>query len=241
MIGQANPVAQPKLPPPGVYEQEFAYWPWGGLLEQAAELVAGFAPRDAYVIDYMCGTGFLLERIRVRRPDLALEGCDTSATYVHFARERYPRVHVACADARELRPPRSPAIVVCTAGLHHLDRHDQPQFIAKVAAELQPGGYFVIGEELIGGFRDERERRRAVIGMCSALLEYIVDAGAPVSVIEAATDVLCNDLLERGEYKVSEAGLRALLKGTFVIDTFDRIWPSETSPFGDVLIACRRL
>jgi Methyltransferase domain len=240
MIDQATSVAQPKLPPPEVYEQEFAYWPWGGLLERTAGLVAGFAPRDAYVMDYMCGTGFLLERIRVRRPDLVLEGCDTNDAYVHFARERYPRVHVARVDAREHRPPHRPAVVLCTAGLHHLDRQDQPLFIAKVAAELEAGGYFVIGEELIAGFRDERERRRAVIGICTALLEYVVDAGAPVSVVEAATDVLCNDLLERGEYKVSEDDLRTLLEGAFVIESFDRIWPSETSPFGDALIVCRR-
>jgi SAM-dependent methyltransferase len=238
-MGHREYTSVAKLPLPDFYEREYTYWPWGTLLARVAVLVAIHAPQGSHIVDYMCGTGFLLNLIHTRRPDLTLEGCDINPSYVEFAQQHYPAANFVLADARDFKPSMPPALVLCTAGLHHLSRSEQPRFLAKIARELPSGACLLLGEELIESYKGEAERRRAVINMCTALLRYIVDRDAPLEVLESATDVLCNDLPERGEYKISRGDLEALLCTHFRIENFEHIWPDEPVPFGDVLLLCR--
>ena len=67
-------IKQTNMPPPDTYELEYFFWPWGRLLEEVAEYVINKAPQEGFVLDYMCGTGFLLHHIGIRRSDLILAG-----------------------------------------------------------------------------------------------------------------------------------------------------------------------
>jgi len=229
-----------KLPSPAVYEDEYNFWPWGKLLDDACEWVTDHAPIGARVVDYMCGTGYLMNRIRSRRPDLYLEGWDISIPFTDYGSARYPGVTIHAGDALLAQPRESPDIVLCTAGIHHLDSHKRERFVSKVASELLAGGRLLVGEEVISPFASERERRLNAIELNEALLRHAVERDAPPTVLEAGCDVLANDLMERGEYKMSLPMLRALLEVRFSVEDVRTTWPtSHESPFGDVLIICR--
>jgi Methyltransferase domain len=230
----------PRLPAPEVYEREYSYFAWGALLRGAGEHVARDAPTGSTVIDYMCGTGYLLRSLSSCRPDLRLHGCSLEPlSYVHFGRNRCPAADISYQDALEYLPPGTPDVVICTGGLHHLPRAVQPRFVAKVASELSPAGLFVVGEELIGAYSTETERRRRALEMNALLLGGLIDRGAPPDVLAAACDLLSNDLLERGEYKMSMDDLAALLAPHFTIVTVESFW-SAGPAVGDVLVLARR-
>ena len=232
----------PKMPSPAVYEQEYIYWPWGRLLKEAADWTARVSPKSGVVIDYMCGTGYLLHEIGLRRPDLELAGCSLEPrSYIDYANLHYPEADVVYQDALAYRPRKRPDVVLCTAGIHHLVREQQPRFIAKVAEELPPAGLFLIGEEIIGEYQNELERRIAALEMCADLVLYAIKSEAPDEIIEATVDVTSNDLLENGEYKFSKSNLLSMVSPFFDIVDFTQIWPEGKSmQYGDIILSCRR-
>lgn len=230
----------PKMPSASIYEKEYIYWPWGRLLRRVADWVKSNAPHSAFVVDYMCGTGYLLNQIAALRSDLTFAGCSLTPLYIDYAKKNYSHLDIVLQDALEYSPKKQPDIVISTAGLHHLNRSKQPEFIKKVASELSRGKYFLLGEELIAEYNSEKERRLAVVEMCSALLSYAIKADAPQEVVEAASDILDNDLFERGEYKTCQSKLMTMLESYFSIEEVHNIWPSDLERFGDVLFICRR-
>ena len=116
----------PRMPEPAVYELEYQFWPWGRLLARVASWVHSHAPQNGVIVDYMCGTGYLLNDLLARRSDLQAAGCSITESYIDYARMRYPRIHVSLCDAMIFEPISSPDIILCTAGLHHLARELQP-------------------------------------------------------------------------------------------------------------------
>lgn len=237
---QTPALPQARMPEPEVYEQEYVYWPWGKLLTVTADWVAEHAPQSAVVVDYMCGTGFLLNEIVKRRRDIVAFGCDINGKYIGYGERKYARVELVEKDALDYEPPRRPDLVICTAGLHHLTRKAQPWFVKKVSGELAAGGHLLLGEELIRPYRTEGQRKEAAWEMFDALRSFIFAQHAPVDVVQAAADMMVNDLFERGEYKTSRSGIAELVEPYFKITARDRIWPSEPAEFGDWLFVCRR-
>jgi len=231
---------QPRMPSPSVYEAEYAYWPWGDLLKSAAHWVREKAPLNGYVVDYMCGTAFLLNEVSKARPDLCLAGCSIIPSYIEHAHRHYPSLDIVCQDVFAFRPQRPPDVILCTGGLHHLTRQKQPELLDKVASDLHSDGHFLLGEEVIRRYQTDCERKLAVIEMVDELLSYAVRREAPDEVLEAALNVLGNDLFERGEYKMSHAMLLSLLEPRFSSVTFEKVWPSDHDAFGDVLYTCTR-
>lgn len=232
------PSSTAKLPTPETYELEYDFWPWGTLLSKTADLVAKITPPRGLVVDLMCGTGYLLHQIHRRRPDLRLCGCDISVPYVQYAQRRYPEANVVVHDALLYRPPGAVSTAICTAGIHHLERDMQPELLKKIADLMADDGQLVVGEELIPEHGDLIGRKLAVIALSSRLLSYATERSAPDAVLEAATDVLCNDLLERGEYKLTLSGVCDLLSRRFRIETQDHIWPADQSDSGDYVFLC---
>lgn len=229
-----------RLPSAAVYEREYLYWPWGKLIELATSWLVECLPSGARLIDYMCGTGYLINEVHNRRPDLLVMGCDNNKSFIHYAKKHYAHLALFEADARRFHPNGSLSAIVCTAGLHHLKYSDQSTFIAKIASELPENGYLILGEELIGKHITLQERNKEVVRLSTALLEYIIDMDADRDVIKAAVDVLMNDLLERGEYKFSQPQLEDMLQQFFVIEKVHRVWPVSDMGFGDYLFVCRK-
>jgi hypothetical protein len=238
-----NPEAQStaRLPEPDVYEQEYTFWPWGTLLDRVTEWVSQNAPRDCHIVDYMCGTGYLLNAIHTRRPDLSTEGWDISSSYISYGRLRYPQIGLHEGDALEAELVGAPRLVLCTAGIHHLTADEKKIFLEKVASELPNEGWFIVGEEVLSYFSSERERREKVIELHTALMQFSILHDAPVPVIEAACNVLANDMLQRGEFKISLHILKELLATYFCIEDVKMIWPATMDlVFGDSVLVCKR-
>jgi len=231
----------PKMPSPDVYELEYLYWPWGQLLELAKNLIIKEAPEQGNVHDYMCGTGYLLHKIAIERPDLNLSGSTLEPfSYVEYANLRNPESNVLFQDAFAYSPHNKLDVIVCTAGIHHLPRNQQSLFVQKVARELRPGGLFLVGEEVIRQFSNELERRISACEMATALTNYAIEMEAPDSVIESAIDLFLNDVLERGEYKLSLSMLLEMLTPFFEVNEIRRIWPTTSGVgYGDILLECR--
>jgi SAM-dependent methyltransferase len=238
-LSDTTATARAVMPLPQVYEREYAFWPWGKLLTQAADLISSYAPRGGFLVDYMCGTGFLLNEIARRRPDLSLLGCDINQGYVEYARCKYPRINVVEADARFFQPPRPVSFAICTAGLHHLPRPDQPIFLEKVSNDLVEGGWFLLGEELIRDHENENGRKNAVLELFKELMSYLDKTAAPVDVVEAAANTFVNDWCERGEHKVSRRELERILAARFEIVSIEPIWTDASLELGDWLFLCK--
>ncbi|MDO8544479.1 MAG: class I SAM-dependent methyltransferase [Opitutaceae bacterium] len=228
------------MPTPEIYEEEYRYWPWGKALNLAAKWAVRFAPSGGVVLDYMCGTGYLLHQIARKRNDLRLVGCSLTASYVRYGRQKYPELELTYRNALRYKPRRMPDLVLCTAGLHHLSPNEQPRFVRKIAKEMAPNRWLILGDEVIRPYTTETQRRSAVIDLAMALIRHLVAQRSPPEVIQAALDVLQNDLFQAGEYKTSLANVKRLLAPYFVVRRVVRTWPNRPAPFGDYLLLCQR-
>jgi 2-polyprenyl-3-methyl-5-hydroxy-6-metoxy-1,4-benzoquinol methylase len=227
------------MPEPSLYEKEYSYWPWGKLMQFVADWIAAKTRRSAMIMDYMCGTGFLLNQISLRRPDLRLEGCSLDEDYIDYANLKYPTLNITFRDAMEYSPSQTPDVVICTAGLHHLETSAQSLFIEKLALELRPGGVLVIGEELIAPYSSEQERQVAVLHLGTSIIRHLIDTSAPMDMMQTALDVLANDI-EGLEYKTDSLRLRALLAPSFEVKASYSIWPEPARDWGDYVFLCER-
>jgi cyclopropane fatty-acyl-phospholipid synthase-like methyltransferase len=225
------------LPTPEIYEQEYLYWPWGKLIEWIGAWVEKNAPMNALIVDYMCGTGFLINDILSRRSDLSVCGCSLTQEYVEWAKHKYSKIRIVLEDALLFHPPAKPDIILCTAGLHHLPYCSQKSFISKIASELQPNGRFIIAEEFIEADIGH-ERQEGVLNLWFSLMRYIIQSKAPKEILDTALGVMRADLFEEGEYKRSQEKLESMLSEKFKIIQFVKIWPNSCERYGDGLWIC---
>ena len=228
------------LPDPAVYEAEYEYWPWGKVIDLVIEWLCENAARSARVSDYMCGTGFLLARVLARRPDIAAAGCDLSAEYIEYAKRIHKLRCVVAEDVFLYEPKQNSDIIVCTAGLHHIERAKQKAFVQRLASHLSTNGKLLLGEEVLRSYADRTSRRLAATELGAALLAHVIQRDPPLGVLTAAAQVMLNDLFERGEYKTSLETLKDLLAPEFHIDEIHHVWPANEEGYGDVVLLCQK-
>lgn len=229
-----------ELPPPAVYDEEIKCWPWQRLLTCCAEIISSHAPKDGTALDYMCGTGRMLNEVRGLRGDLTLVGCDISRPYVSYARRKGGGIRYVASDAVTWRGELEPDIITATAGLHHLPWAKQSRFVEKVARELRPGGLFIIGEEALPRHDDGFTREKSVVELYSAIIPEVLANTPSRDVVRATLEVFANDLLVRGEFKRDLVGWKKMLAPRFKVVETIRIWPARESGFGDYLIVAQR-
>jgi len=228
------------MPLPDVYEREYSYWPWGGFMARAVDWLTAHAVPNAFVFDYMCGTGHLLGALRRRRPDLRLGGCDSHLPYIEYAQRQHSGIEFYHADARTFVPSEVADVICCTSGLHHLPFPDQSKFLTKVGMEGHARTAVLVGEECLPEFGDANwERRLAALKLNSDLLNYAIREHSPDDVVDAAIEVLRGDIFCLGEFKRSISGWRSLIEESLVIESSETTW-SAPSGGGDVLFVCRR-
>ena len=229
----------PRLPAPDVYELEYQFWPWGKLLKIVENWIVEHAPFEGYVVDYMCGCGFLLDAISKRRADLRLQGNTFDEDWQQYGKKHYSQIDIQLSHSLEFKPSEQVDVAIVTGSIHHLLPHEQPQFIARAKNDLKPSGCFIIGEEVIAAHTSDRERRLAALQLGERLLAHVIKRQAPPLVLEAAIDLLKRDLFRSGEYKISLSDLKAMVEDEFEIVKCDAIWPSPDAGFGDYLLICK--
>ena len=225
------------MPSPEIYEQELIYWPWRELIGYLAGYLTDVTPQGGVVLDYMSGTGTLLRQLSLRRADLAVSGCDINLPFVKFAAENQHGAAFFHVDARRFSPSRTPDVVTCTAGLHHLAFDEHGRFLKKIASECSPKTIVIIGEEAIPAHNDEVGRKRSALALNVSLLEYGIEHNWPDSLLQEAVAVMKRDILLSGEFKRSVSGWRSIIGETFVITKEIKTW-IPNSGGGDVIFIC---
>ena len=225
-------------PLPESYEEEYRTWPWGALIDHAADIVLSVAPPGAAVLDYMCATGFLLNAISMQRNDLVLHGCEIHEPFVTYARHIRPALEIVHADALAFRPDRTYDVVLCTGGVHHLPFELQERFLDKICDECSPGGTIVIGEEAFRPYASEQERIASAVDLNTELILAGVERGCSLELMFAGLDLLRDDVLARGEYKRNIHDWTSIISRRLELVDIVQTWKPESGG-GDFLFICR--
>ena len=219
------------LPSPGTYERELKFMPYKKSLETVLDKVANDAKKEATVLDLMCGPGYLLGQLQSRRPDLNLRGVDIDPSFIEHGRGKYSGIDFELADVRTWQAPESYDVVLCTGALHHLPYEDQEEFIEHMAGMMHSEGFGILSDCYIGHWGDyenEIQRKLAAAQLGHAYLRETIANGAPDDVVEAAANILTNDVMGR-EFKTTVYRRLPILQKVFGKDNVEttRVWPSR--------------
>src|SRR3989344_8083591 len=221
-----------------LYEEALQYWPCRDLIARILSLVDNeyLVPRDARLIDKMCGPGYLLGQIQKRRPDVVLFGLDNDRRYIEYGSAEYKNVSFIEGDVLTWHPEELFDVVLCTGALHHVIYEEQSVAIANIANSLKPCGLAIISDCYIDDWTSEEERKLAALRLGDAYTDFAIRSGASNDVIDETLEIQRNDVLGK-EFKTSVRCRMPVLQRHFQLVRNDRIWPIEwhRGAFGDYL------
>lgn len=217
------------LPTPEVYELEATYMPWDDLIREVLRQ-AKSTPQGGTVIDLMCGTGYLLSKLREKRPDLSLTGVDLELEYVDYAARTHPGIRFVEADARTWQETEKADLVLVTGGLHHLPYEDQEPFVRHLSSLVKEEGRVIVADPYIEPFDNEQERKLAAASLGYNYLYETIKNGAPDEVVRAAAQLIENDVC-LVEFKTSVDVMEDVFKTYFHSVWKHRTWPRNSSRF----------
>jgi tRNA (cmo5U34)-methyltransferase len=116
------------------------------LQDAAADATGGGCTR---LLELGTGTGESALRVLARHPGAALAGIDESADMLAVARERLPDADLRVSRLEDQLPEGPFDLVFSVLAVHHLDGPGKADLFRRVAAVLQPGGRFVIGDVVV--------------------------------------------------------------------------------------------
>jgi 2-polyprenyl-3-methyl-5-hydroxy-6-metoxy-1,4-benzoquinol methylase len=220
------------LPTAEVYEKEFVYMPWGKLVDEVLDIIINKAPQNGRVIDLMCGTGYLANKIKQKRPDLAVTAVDLESEFINFAHKNYPSIDFICADAFEWKPEGTFDVVLCMAGIHHLPYEKHEQFISKLGQLMNPSGFCIAADPYTRDYSNEQEQKVAAAELGYEYLTATVKNGAARDVIDATIEILRNDVMGI-EFKTSVTKQIPYFHKYFSSVEMVKTWPDTGSEYGD--------
>lgn len=226
-----------ELPTASVYEQEFEFFPWGKLIEEVLDHICQHAPQNGKILDLMCGPGYLLGKIQESRPDLELFGVDMNEEFINHAQQQYQNITFETADILKWKTSNTFDLVVCTAGVHHLQYHEQGPFVSKIPLLLADKGKAIFADPLTEDYSTESERKQAAAKLGYEYLLATIQKKAPEDIIKAAIDIMYNDVMGF-EYKTSLDKMHNILKKTFSKVSTRKVWPKTESTYGDYYFVC---
>lgn len=229
------------LPKGDIYELEYKYWPWGKLIDFIYNWIVQHTPQSGYIVDYMCGTGYLLNKISIQRKDLFIEGCSINKENIDYGKSAYKNIRLYRKDVFDFKPTQKASTIIAAGGLHHLVRSKQKPFIIKVYKELASNGYFILGEEVIRDYKNNIERIDSVNEFFLYLINEVVkNENSPSAIKKAVMDLYKIDILEQGEFKSSLEMILKLTEKHFIVESINKIWPEVNVLFGDVVFVLKK-
>jgi len=248
-----------KLPSPETYEQALKYWPYKKSLAMVKDIVCKDAPKNAEVLDLMCGTGYLIGEMMKKREDLHFHGVDIDRRNVRFAKEVYSRDLSRKAYVTtfgHLSFPRQRAcfkqsdvfeyysdpldVVLCTGALHHIPYEKQESAVRKIANLTNPKGFAIISDCYIDPFTTSQDRQLAAAKLGYEYLKATIENGAPKEVVQATLEIMANDICVR-EFKVPLNHRLLALKRNFRHVKTMKVWPNkQVGGFGDYIHILRK-
>ncbi|NTV22298.1 MAG: class I SAM-dependent methyltransferase [Candidatus Yonathbacteria bacterium] len=223
------------LPTAETYTAEATYMPWGILLAEIEDIVISKTPEHGRVLDLLCGTGNLIGALKKKRPDMECTGVDLEPEYIAYAREHHPDIDFIVADAFTWEASEKFDVIVCTGGLHHLPHELQEPFLGKVASLLKEGGMAIVGDPYIPDYANEQERKLAAAELGHEYLAVTIQNGATDDVIQAAIDLIPNDVF-LVEFKTSIEKVTPHFNKHFAHVDMHKTWGPDS--FGDYYFVC---
>ena len=101
------------------------------------------------VLDLGTGTGETLARVARGAEGARLVGIDASADMLEHARHLLPQATLRVQDLADQLPGGPFDVVVSALAVHHLTDEGKSDLFARVAAQLSPGGRFVLGDVIV--------------------------------------------------------------------------------------------
>jgi SAM-dependent methyltransferase len=103
-------------------------------------------PRDAKVLEPMCGHGIAKEYLEnAIHGNFHYTGFDYSQPLVEIARRRMPDAHIFLQDVTTFQPTERYDLIFLSGGLHHVFDHT-PGVLERLRHSLAPGGYMLSAE-----------------------------------------------------------------------------------------------
>ena len=220
------------MPDPRTYERELEFMPYRDSLVAVAAYVIKVAPENGNVLDLMCGPGFLLGVLAMRRPDLKLTGVDIDQRYIDYARKKYPRVRFEQKNILDWQTDERFDGVLCTGALHHIPYGQQEKALERMASFSTPEGLVVLSDCYVNDYSNGRERKLAAAELGYEYLRATIENNAPDDVIQATADIIANDVLTR-EFKTSLAKRLESIERFFQIEGTIKTWPAYPTRYGD--------
>jgi tRNA (cmo5U34)-methyltransferase len=116
-------------------------------LQDAAAAATGTGARR--LLELGTGTGETARRVLERHSDAALVGIDASEDMLAAAREALPGADPRVARLQDPLAPGPFDLVFSVLAVHHVDGPGKADLFRRVAAELAPGGRFVLGDVVV--------------------------------------------------------------------------------------------
>ncbi len=220
------------LPEAEGYEQELKFWPYRASLQWVTHFVKEHAPKEARVLDLMCGPGYLLGKIQEVRPDLQLHGADIDSEFIHYALLKYQGITFGVNDVLNWKNRGKFEVVLCTGALHHLPYDKQPEFIASLRDTTEEKGFALVSDCYVDDYFNEKERMLAAARLGYEYLAETIRNGAPKEVIAPCIDVIMNDVM-MDEFKTSVAKREPVFRKHFKQVQRNKTWPMQDTQYGD--------
>jgi tRNA (cmo5U34)-methyltransferase len=103
----------------------------------------------ARILELGVGTGETSRRLLERFPSASLVGIDASANMLAAARSAVPHATLRVGRLEEALPSGPFDLVVSVLAVHHLDGAGKADLFRRVAAALDRGGRFVMGDVVV--------------------------------------------------------------------------------------------
>jgi len=149
------------------------------LQDAVAEATRGLAARS--VLELGVGTGETARRVRPLHPDASWMGIDASAAMLGRARETLPDADLRLGRLEDPLPDGPFDLVLSALAVHHLPGPGKQDLFRRIAAVLEPGGSFVLGDLVVPQRPEEAEiavdRVHDLPDSVSSQLAWLRDAG----------------------------------------------------------------
>lgn len=228
------------LPDSKIYEQGLKYWPYADSWKRAFNYICDNTPINGTLIDLMCGPGYLLKKLQLKRKDLELSGVDIDKRYILYAKKTYPKIKFELADILKWKFNNKYDVVICTGSLHHIIYNKQEKVIRKMASMVKKNGFVLISDCCIDPYLKESQRMLNAAKLGYEYIKETIKNGAPSSIIGPTIDILYNDVLMK-EFKTSPDKRIMLLEKIFKKVEIFKTWPKFKSEYGDYIFICRNI
>src|SRR6476660_4208742 len=116
---------------------------------QEAVVSATAGVRATRVLELGSGSGETALRVLAQHPEASWLGIDASEAMLARARERLPDADLRPQRLEDELPAGPFDLVVSALAVHHLDGAGKQDLFSRVAAVLQPGDVFILGDVVV--------------------------------------------------------------------------------------------